>query len=409
LSFRTNVKSNIPRVDLQSYIMLIAGNYKSGKTRLWKELIEYYYPNEPEAGTLIAWEGGFRSWKLNSIIDLTEYKKEEPNKSKYKQKTELEMDADRWEYFEKEIVRGLVQEANEGRVSKVIGFDTVDRMIDCSSASIIVQANQKYGTDFESIQEMSESKSYKENVWTNLYDKMKRPMDSIRSAGYGIILLAWTKEKTTELIDGMKYNSIELMMNNTSRKVFQSQADLICCLHNDVTVTDKDGKELDKNLEDKKGREKATNFHESQTNMYFRESNYISIAGGRFKKLPEKVPYGIEAFAEVFENAVKGQLDEGDSVEDIRKVEVKEREEKAHKFSEQVVEDIKNEISAAELIEKINEEIKRFNVSINKVIAPEFKKIIGGDYRKSEDVDSLGQAYDFVKDLKSDPPKEDKK
>lgn len=405
MSFRQRVKANVPRVDLQSYILLLAGNYKSGKTRLWKELIEFYYPNEPEAGLLVAWETGYKSWKLESFIDLTEYKKDDLNKSKFKQKSELELDADRWEYFKKDVVRGLVQEANDGRISKVIGFDTVDRMIDCVTAYIVVQANQKYGTNFESIQEMTESKSYKENAWTNLYDEMKRPIDSIRAAGYGLVFLAWTKEKITELIDGMKFNSIELMMNNTARKVFQSQADLICCLHNDVKVVDKEGNELEKNMEDKKGREKASNFHESQTNMYFRESNYISIAGGRFVNLPEKVPYGIEAFAEVFKNAVEGQLDGKQSVEEIRKVEVQEREDKAQQFAEQTVKELENEASAAELIDKINEQLKRFNVSVNKVIAPEFKKIIGGDYRKSDDVEKLENALEFISGLESDPQK----
>lgn len=404
MSFRNKVKNNVPRVDLQSYILLIAGNYKSGKTRLWKELIEYYYPSESNAGLMIAWEGGFKTWKLQSVIDLTEYQKDE-GKGRYKQKTELEIDADRWEYFKKDVVRGLVQEANEGRISKVIGFDTVDRMIDCAASYLVVQANQKYGTNFASIQEMTESKAYKENAWTNLYDELKRPMDSIRSAGYGVVLLAWTKEKTTELIDGLKFNSIELMMNNTARKVFQSQADLICCLHNDIRVMDKDGKELEKNLEDKKGKEKASNFHESQTNMYFRESNYIGIAGGRFINLPEKVPYGVEAFAEVFKNAVEGQLDGNQSVEEIRKIEAKEREEKAQQFSEQVVKEVENRVSTAELIEQINEQLKRFNVSINKVIAPEFKKIIGGDYRKSTNVELLEKALDYISGLESDPVK----
>ncbi len=66
------------------------------------------------------------------------------------------------------------------------------------------------------------------------------------------MFLAWTKEKETTLYDGMKYNSIQLMMPNSGRKVFESQASLICRLHNEVSVLDKQGNELDDNIKDKK-------------------------------------------------------------------------------------------------------------------------------------------------------------
>jgi hypothetical protein len=413
MSFRKNVKQNIPRVDLQSYILLIAGTYKAGKTRLWKELLEYMYPDEPDAGLLIAFETGYKSWKLKSFIDMAEYRAPDEigRNGKVKVKTEIEMDADKWVYFKKDIVGGLVQESKEGRTSKVIGFDTVDRLIDCASAYIVNEANIKYPNNgFTSIQELSESKIYKENVWNNLYDELKRPVDNLRGSGYGIINLAWTKEKTTELIDGVKYNSIELMMNATCRKVFQSQADLICCLHNEVKATDKTGKELTKNAESKSGKEIATNFHESQTFMYFRESNYISIAGGRFVNLPEKVPYGIKEFVDVFKEAVEGQLDGNESIEELRKVEIEQREEKAQAFSEEVIKEIEQEQeeekaqalieTAKELIETITAEIKLFDgVTINKVIVPKFKEIFGGDYRKVEDVDKLTVGLNYVKEL----------
>lgn len=409
MSFRSRVRANIPRVDLQSYILLIAGTYKAGKTRLWKELLEYMYPDDPDAGLLIAFETGYKSWKLKSFIDMTEYRKEdEVRNGRVKVKTDLEVDADKWVYFKKDVVNGLVQEAKQGRTSKVIGFDTVDRLIDCASANVVVEANNKYpGNGFTSIQELSESKIYKENVWNNLYDELKRPIDNLRAAGYGIVSLAWTKEKTTELIDGVKYNSIELMMNSTCRKVFESQADLICCLHNEVKATDKTGKQIDKNAENKSGKEIATNFHESQTFMYFRESNYISIAGGRFVNLPEKVPYGVEAFVEVFKDAVEGQLDGTESVEELRKVEVQQREEKAQAFSENMEEELKQEQEVEDTKElvkntlvQINSEIERFNRDfIAATVVPKFKTIFGGDYRKSEDVEKLNSALAFVKEI----------
>ncbi|MFE4571368.1 AAA family ATPase [Paenibacillus chitinolyticus] len=406
MSFRNLVTANIPKVDLQSYILLTAGNYKSGKTRWWKEIIEYFFPNEPEAGLLVAWEPGYKTWKLKSKIDLVEYKKEEEKikNGKVKIKTDIEMDSDRWIYFKQEIVTGLVQESKVSRISKVVGFDTVDRMIDCASAYIIVNANNKYpGNNFTSIQELSESKIYKDNVWNNLYDELKRPIDTLRAAGYGLIFLAWTKEKTTELVNGVKYNSIELMMNATCRKVFQSQADLICCLHNEVTALDKEGNELNKNLENKNGKEIATKFHESQTYMYFRESSYIGIAGGRFKVLPDKELYGIDTYVRVFKEAIEGQLDEGDSFEDIRKKEIEVLEEKAKRFSEDMIDGLKDEDEKT--AEDYHNELKNVLKDITNevksdIVAPKMKELLGVvNFLKSDDTEKLKEALDFVNAL----------
>lgn len=409
MSFRKLVKMNIPKVDLQSYILLICGNYKSGKTRLWKELMDYLYPNEPDAGLLIAFELGYKSWKLKSFIDITDYKKEdEIRNGKVKIKSDLELDADKWVFFKKDIVSGLVLESKAGRTSKVIGFDTVDRLIDCASSYLIAAANIKYPNNgFTSIQELSESKIYKDNIWNVLYDELKRPMDTLRAAGYGLVYLGWTKEKTTELANGVKYNSIELMMNATCRKVFQSQADLICCLHNETTALDKSGNELLKNAENKAGKEVATKFHESQTYMYFRESTYISIAGGRFTTLPEKVPYGVEEFIEVFKLAVEGQLDGTESIESLITAEVEAREEKAHDYSEtksDEIEQIEAEENSKEVIENliqaITAKIATFDKSIiNGTIVPEFKRVFGKDYRKIEDVELLSIGLKFVNEL----------
>ncbi len=58
------------------------------------------------------------------------------------------------------------------------------------------------------------------------------------------------KGKTT-LYDGMKYNSIQLMMPNSGRKSL-SRRQVLFSLHNEVSVLDKQGNELDDNIKDKK-------------------------------------------------------------------------------------------------------------------------------------------------------------
>lgn len=326
MSFRTKIKNNTPKVELQSIMTLVAGGYKTGKTRLWKEVTELHYPN-PEEALLLSFEDGYETWQLDNIVPLHD---EGTDKNLRKV----------WDYFKKTVVPELVQEAKTGRIVKLIGVDTADRAIDACTAWILYDRNKRYGKTFESLQDISESTNGKENGWTALYEELKKPFDTLKNAGYGLMFLAWTKEKETTLYDGMKYNSVQLMMPNSGRKVFESQASLICCLHNEVSVLDKQGNELEDNIKDKKGRDKASNFHDTKVMMYFRPSEYVEIAGGRYTELPEKVEYSAENFLKTFENAVLGQIKKTNrTVHEIKKEEEQLREEKVQEAAEKAAND----------------------------------------------------------------------
>lgn len=324
MGFRDKIKKNVPRVALDSIISLIVGGWKTGKTRLWKEVTELHYVTSDEA-LLVAFEKGYETWELDNIIKIHE---EGADKDEWMV----------WEYFRKELIPGLVTEAKVKRIVKLLGIDTADRCIDACTAWIIYTIGRKYAKTFSSLQEISDTTN--ENGWTLLYSELKKQFDLLTNAGYGIMAFAWTKEKETTLYDGKKYNSIELMMHNTGKKIFESQASFICCLHNEVAILDKDGKELEENITDKKGKEKGTNFHDTQVMMYFRPSQYISIAGGRYTHLPEKIPYSAENYLKVFEDAVKHQLKNTDgTIEELENNEQIEKDKKVQK-EEEIIEEL---------------------------------------------------------------------
>ena len=79
---------------------------------------------------------------------------------------------------------------------------------------------RKYGKKFDSLQDVGDQTS--ENGWIMLLDELNKQFNLLKNAGYGIVSLAWTKEKENVLRDGLKYNSLELQMSNTGRKVFES-------------------------------------------------------------------------------------------------------------------------------------------------------------------------------------------
>lgn len=273
---------------------------------------------------MIAFEDGYETWELDNIVPVHA---EGSDKDLWKV----------WEFFKKDVVNGLVQEAKDGRTVKLIGIDTVDRAIDACTAWILNDRKRKYGKTFESIQDISEGTGGKENGWMALGEELKKPFDTLKNAGYGLFFIGWTKEKETTTYNGLKYNSVQLMMANTGRKVFESQASLICCLHDEINVYDRQGEVLESNIKDKKGNEKATNFHETKAMMYFRPSEYIEIAGGRYTDLPDKIEYSTEGFLEVFENAVKGQLKKTKAtVEEIKVEEEVDRQEKLDDLVEKI-------------------------------------------------------------------------
>ncbi|OZB98082.1 AAA family ATPase [Paenibacillus sp. XY044] len=371
---KTTVIKNVPKVDLQAYNVLIAGGFKAGKTRLWKEVMEKFYPNDPDAGILLAFEDGFSSWELESVIDM--YNKD-------------------WKFFKDVVVKNLVEEAANGRVSKVIGIDTVDRMWSMAEEYIIETYSKKYGKKFASLQDITES--VKElNGHTLTKQEVWNQIDTLKRSGYGFFWLCWVKERETVTIDDVKFQSIELSISKSGRDIFESQAHLICTLFNEVTVTDKEGNELEENKKSKSGKEIASKFHKSEVMMYFRPSNYISIGGGRFTDLPDKVEYSAENFIKVFENAVKGQLKNTDkTVEELKVSQTQEREEKAKEFAEQVEE----QQTVEDLIAQIDTETKRFaSNDLKERVVPKFTEIFGSpNYRKSEDTEKLKEALEFIK------------
>lgn len=384
MTFRKKVKNNVPRVALESITTLVVGGFKTGKTRLWKEVTELHYDN-PEEALLLAFEDGYETWELDEIVPL------------HAEGTDAEL-WKVWDFFKKDVVPGLVREAKEGRIAKLIGVDTVDRAIDACTAWILHDRKRKYGKTFESLQDISEGTNNRENGWIALFEELKKPFDTLKNAGYGLFYMGWTRERETTLYNGLKYNSLQLMMSNTGKKVFESQASLICCLHNEVNVLDRDGEVLEDNHKDKRGRDLATNFHETRPMMYFRPSEYIEIAGGRYTDLPEKVDYSGENFLKVFEDAVKGQLKKNSSsMEELKEVEEEKRQEKTDEMAKKIEEEENN---PEKLMDEIKEIVNKMSLDQKKVAAEGFKEAFGvANYAQEEgNAENLKIALEIVEE-----------
>lgn len=132
MSFRKRVKKNVPQVALHSIMSLVVGTYKTGKTRLWKEVTELHY-KDPEEAMLLAFEAGYETWELDNFIPVHEGYTIEEKPNKTGELWEV------WDYFRNVVVKGLVDEAKEERIVKLLGIDTADRAIDAATAFVLHQ------------------------------------------------------------------------------------------------------------------------------------------------------------------------------------------------------------------------------------------------------------------------------
>lgn len=387
MGLRDKVKKNTPKIELHSYITLVAGGYKTGKTRLWKEVTEMHYA-KPEEALLLAFEDGYETWEIDEIVPLHE---EGTDEDLWKV----------WDFFKKQAVPDLVKEAKEGRIAKLLGVDTADRAIDACAAWVLHDRGKKYGKKLVSMQDITDSSNNKENGWVVLGEELRKPFDTLKNAGYGLFYIGWTKEKETTLYNGLKYNSIQLMMSATGKKVFESQASLICCLHNEVTVFDRSGNELEENAQDKKKRDIASNFHETKTMMYFRPSEFIDIAGGRFTNLPDKVEYSAENFLKVFEEAVQGQLKKTTkSVDEIKVDQEKVRQVKANELADKMEEEKNNPDS---ILKEVDAIVASMTQEQKLSAASEFEKVFKVKNYKQEagNAENLKKALIIVQEITS--------
>lgn len=265
--------------------------------------------------------------------------------------------------------------------------------MDMATDYILDELNKKYGKKMKTLQEVAETIKGT-NGYMLLKQEVWKQVDLLKNAGYGIIWLAWTKEKETTTRDDLKYNSIELKMSKTGADIFESQADLIVTLHNEVTVMDKLGNELEENLKNKGGKEQAAKYHSTEAYMYFLPSSYIGIGGGRFTDLPEKVPYGVQNFLDVFENAVKGQLKKTTkTISELKNEEGQVREDKVKEFVDKV-----NEPDPNEVLEEINSLVSDIERDKKFELSEKFKEVFGeGNYKQLKTVEDLNKALEIVK------------
>lgn len=273
-------KKNKVKCDIGSYIHLIRGVRKSGKTTLFRDLLLEEY-GSTDYGCQIAIGNETGADALDELISVP---------------------AEDWATL-MEIKEDLIENRSE-REFKLICLDTVDELVKIAIAEIMRQHKKIKGTAAESLNAAFGGYGAGRKKVEDLIDGL---LADLRHAGYGIFLIGHTKLKDVKEKNGDEYQQLTSNLNSDYDGIFANKADVI------MTIS------IDKTIEN--GAITGTKRY-----MHFRDDGFVDC-GSRFKGMVDKCEYGAKNYIEAFENGVKSSMVKPLSDKEIKKQ--KEAEETA--------------------------------------------------------------------------------
>lgn len=351
------IKPNVPKALLDEYMWVIAGIPKSGKTTMFANMLQEHY-GSMDKGVLLAFEQGYKAIPGIHAIDVLD-----------------------WDDFE-ETVDDLVDNKND-YTYKIVGFDTVDIMYEMAQTKVINEWNMKNPNkrtnDIGGVGAKGNSDSGYGVGYQKIKEKIRPVISKLKNAGFGIIALTHSKDKTVEQHDGQKFDQLMMSLPSTAREIFVNDADFMLF----ITVE----------------KSKTKNGVETVRKVYFRNDGYVE-AGGRFTNVPEYIEYNgdVKQILNVFNDAVLGQFENKNvDLKEIAKEQAVEREQKANEFVANTKKE-KQENDPDALKAQIKALTDKMEKSTKKVLADKFKAEFDGsiDYNKFEDIDQLKLALEIA-------------
>ncbi len=282
-------KTNTVKCDIGSYIHYWRGIKKSGKTTLFYELVKKQY-GDLNKGLLIAIGNEIGYQALDGLVYA-----ETPT----------------WADL-MEVVDDLV-ENKEDNEFEIIGLDTADELIKLAKQEVVRLHKKKTGNVVEFNAALGGYGAPRDKV-NELVDDV---LAKLRGAGYGLVIIGHTKVKDIKEKNGDAYQKLGSNLNEDFDNIFANKADIIMVIYSE--------KEIDE----------QKHISDVQRYMYFRTDGFVD-AGGRFKNIPARVPYGADEYISAFEQAVKGAINgkvSDEEIESRKKAEKDEREATGKKYA----------------------------------------------------------------------------
>lgn len=338
---------NQPRANIEDYIFTLYGRAKSGKTSLFAKLMKKIY-GDVSKGLLIGFEKGYQALQV------------------------VAQDINSWEDFI-EVTDQLIEYKNELDI-KFLGLDTIDWAYKYACEYVIKQRRIEDKKPYKVIGDIPYGNGY-ELVIT----EMSKRFSMLQKAGYGLMFITHDTEKKFESRDGVSYDKTTCSLPTRARDLIVNMSDFILFI--DI-AKEKDGDKL-----------------VDARYIYFRADGADLEAGSRFANVPNRIPYDVDLFVETFENAVLNSFDEDVDIEEVKQEQAKEREQETSRWLEENKDD---DMSAEELISKIDLVIAEMNVDKEKrkILANIFREETGAaNYKNCTDVDKLKSCIARLKKL----------
>lgn len=273
---------------------------KTGKSTIFRNLVNLHYKGDMSKGLLLAFEPGYKA--LDGL---------------YAQDIE---DWDDWEEIQDELI-----EDRANLPYKFIAIDTIDKFVDMAIDKTLRESKKKDGKKVESINSAFGGFNRGKEYCLKL---MKDSLDKLHKNSYGIFLIGHTKLKRKNtgvtLGDGQEYMQLSSNLTGDYEAIFRDMADMMTFL-----VVDR---EVSGDVEDVKKRTAKTS-----VSMHFRSNGEIDC-GGRFTDVPISLPYSAENYIKAFEQGVKSSILKPVSdkeIEKMAKAQEQEADEKTIKSSKQ--------------------------------------------------------------------------
>lgn len=350
-----NLKVNVPKANLEDFVWVVAGIPKAGKTTLFAKVTEKYF-GDIRKSLLLAFEKGYQALRVQA------------------------QDINSFDDFE-EVANQLIEHKDELGI-EFLGIDTADVLWEMAQEKVIREWNiknpSKRTDNIAGVGARGKSDQGFGIGYQLAKQKVRKVIDKLVKAGFGLMILTHSKDKEIEQKDGLKYDQLVVSLPSSAREVFINMADFIIF----ITIE----------------KEKVGNEIETKRYMYFRTDGYVE-AGSRFTNVPDRIEYDVDNFLEVFKNAVLSEYGEGVDLEKIKKEQKEEKQKEVEKFIEEYKAS-KEDISVEDLILVIQDKVKDLPNTKKKELANKFKEIAGtADFTKVDDIDKLKEILEVVKNI----------
>lgn len=353
MSFLKQLKPNKPTASLEGYFISMLAKSKFGKTTFAIDLAKEFYGNLDNT-LLLATEIGYKTMDGVFAIPITgfDYADEEDGEQ-----------------------RGFIETVDELIENKAdvpfrfIIIDTITALERYAISYVLRKAGREDGKRYTDISDIPWGKGY-----NMVAEEIYKQIDRLKKAGFGVFIIGHEKTRKITNKDGFEYDYTTFNILTKTSDIIEREADMI--IYGDLQVEKgEDGKAIE------------------TRKLRFRSDGNI-LCGTRFRKFPPVIDNDPTTFVSAFKEAILG-LYNGDekAVEEARREQKEEAEKKAEKAIQ------KEKQSPESLIEKIEEAVKGLDNSVKKEIVGKFKEIFAGDpnFRNSQDVKALTEAFEFVK------------